>query len=47
MQANQAVSAEVSTYKMEMVYRNLYQLIQAYHRGETWDPVDDLASNAK
>lgn len=32
---------------MEMVYRSLYYFTQAYHRGETSDPVDYLANNAK
>jgi Transposase DDE domain len=32
---------------LEMVYRSLYYFTQAYHRGETTDPITYLASNAK
>ncbi len=32
---------------LEMVYRALYQFTQAYHRGETTDPVGYLAAEAK
>jgi Transposase DDE domain len=32
---------------LEMVYRSLYYFTQAYHRGETTDPIDYLASHAK
>jgi hypothetical protein len=32
---------------LEMVYRSLYYFGQAYHRGETTDPITYLASNAK
>lgn len=32
---------------MEMVYRSIYYFAQAYHRGETDDPVVYLADNAK
>jgi Transposase DDE domain len=32
---------------LEMVYRSLYYFSQAYHRGETTDPITYLANNAK
>lgn len=32
---------------LEMVYRSLYYFTQAYHRGETTDPIEYLASHAK
>jgi Transposase DDE domain len=32
---------------LEMVYRSLYYFSQAYHRGETKDPITYLANNAK
>jgi len=32
---------------IEMVYRSLYYFAQAYHRGETTDPVTYLAENAR
>jgi hypothetical protein len=32
---------------LEMVYRALYHFTQAYHRGETTDPVGYLAAEAK
>lgn len=37
----------LAALSMEMVYRSIYYFAQAYHRGETDDPVAYLADNAK
>jgi hypothetical protein len=37
----------VAALSLEMVYRSLYYFSQAYHRGETTDPIAYLANNAK
>jgi Transposase DDE domain len=37
----------LAAVSLEMVYRSLYYFTQAYHRGETVDPVEYLASHAK
>jgi hypothetical protein len=43
----EALTQPFAALSLEMVYRSLYFFTQAYHRGETSDPVAYLAAKAK
>lgn len=43
----EALAVPFQAVSIEMVYRGLYHFTQAYHRGETADPVAYLAAHAK
>lgn len=43
----EALHQPFSTISLEMVYRSMYYFTQAYHRGETTDPIAYLADNAQ